>query len=187
VTSPSITRSYGTAAGAKVQSAKLSDVKRATLAFLVVVALSGCLGKFRDPLEQKTSHGPTARQFWTLKMMMANDREPRIEERRHWEDQLELQIERYLRQHPEAANALHVTSFRFDKQVVTGMTKEQVLILLGAPEAVTVDQAAMEKLARRYWKELQGNVTEAWVYDLGWRFFFSGDKLLSITQYLERG
>jgi hypothetical protein len=161
-------------------------VKRTALALVVIVALSGCLGKFRGPLEQRTSHGPTARQFWTLKMMVANDREPRIEERRHWEDQLDQQIERYLRQNPEAANALHVTSFRFDKQVVTGMTKEQVLILLGAPEALTVDQAEMEKLARRYWKELQGNVTEAWVYDLGWRFFFSGGKLLSITQYLER-
>ena len=44
----------------------------------------------------------------------------------------------------------------------------------------------MEKLARRYWKELQGNVTEAWVYDLGWRFYFTGPKLVAITQYLER-
>jgi hypothetical protein len=118
--------------------------------------------------------------------MMANDREPRLEERRHWEDQLEQTIDRYLRANPEAANALHVTSFRYDKQVVTGMSKEQVLILLGAPEAVTVDQGEMEKLARKYWKELAGNVTEAWVYDLGWRMFFSGNKLLTITQYLER-
>jgi hypothetical protein len=176
----------GTPPEQKCKSARLSRVKRAAAVAVVIVALSGCLGKFRAPLEQKTSHGPTARQFWTLKMMIANDREPRIEERRHWEDQLELQIEQYLRQNPEAANALHVTSFRYDKQVVTGMTKEQVLILLGAPEAVTADQAEMEKLARRYWKELQGNVTEAWVYDLGWRFFFSGGTLRSITQYLER-
>jgi len=161
-------------------------VKRAVLALLLVVALGGCLGKFRAPLEQRTSHGPTARQFWLLKQMTMNSREPTIEERRHWEDQLDQQIAQYLRLNPEAANALHVLSFRFEKQVVTGMTKEQVIILLGAPEAVTTDPVEMEKLARRYWKELQGNVTETWVYDLGWRFYFTGTKLVAITQYLER-
>lgn len=168
-----------------MQPVKLGRVKRLAVALVVLVALSGC-GKFRPPLEQKTSHGPTARQFWLVKQMVANDREPSLEERRHWEDQLDQQISLYLRQNPEAASALHVASFRFDKQVVTGMTKEQVLILLGAPEVVTSEQAEMEKLARRYWKELQGNVTEAWVYDLGWRFYFTGPKLMAITQYLER-
>ena len=124
-------------------------MKRTVAAVLVVVALGGCgLGKFRAPLEQRTSHGPTAQQFWTLKQMIANDREPNIDERRHWEDQLDQQIALYLRQNPDAANALHVSSFRFDKQVVTGMTKEQVLILLGAPEAVSSDAAEMEKLAQ---------------------------------------
>ena len=160
-------------------------MKRAAVTLLVVLVLSGC-AKFRPPLEQKTSHGPTARQFWLLKMMSANDREPSLDERRHWEDQLDQQISVYLQKNPEAASALHLTSFRFDKQVVTGMTKEQVMILLGAPETVTAEQAEMEKLARRYWKDLQGNVTEAWVYDLGWRFYFTGPKLVAITQYLER-
>jgi len=166
--------------------ARLNCVKRTVVAVLVVIALGGCLGKFRPPLEQRTSHGPTARQFWMMKQYIANDREPSLDERRHWEDQLELQIAQYLRQNQDAANALHVSAFRFDKQVVTGMTKEQVLILLGAPEAVTSDAGEMEKLGRKYWKDLQGNVTEAWVYDLGWRFFFSGQNLAAITQYLER-
>jgi len=165
--------------------ARLSRVKRLAVALVVIVALSGC-ARFRPPLEQKTSHGPTARQFWLLKQLVANEREPSMDERRHWEDQLDQRISQYLRENPEAANALHVSAFRFDKQVVTGMTKEQVMILLGAPEAVTADQGEMEKLARRYWKDLQGNVTEAWVYDLGWRFYFTGPKLVAITQYLER-
>ena len=160
-------------------------MKRLAVVLVAVLALSGC-ARFRPPLEQRTSHGPTARQFWLLKQMVANDREPSLDERRHWEDQLDQQIAQYLRQNPEAASALYVSSFRFDKQVVTGMTKEQVLILLGAPETVTNDQSIMEQLARRYWKDLQGNVTEVWVYDLGWRFFFAGPKLFTITQYLER-
>ena len=166
------------------QPARLGRVKWSVL-LLLFVALAGC-ATFREPLDQKTSHGPTAKQFWTLKQYVENKREPSLDERRHWEDELDQKIAAYLRKDPEAASALHVSAFRFDKQVVTGMTKEQVLILLGAPEAVTSDQAAMEKLARKYWKDLQGNVTEAWVYDLGWRFYFSGPKLVAITQYLER-
>ena len=98
----------------------------------------------------------------------------------------QLQIQRYLIQNPEAANSLNVASFRFDKRVIVGMTKEQVLLLLGPPEGLTTDQGQMEKLARRFWKEMEGNVTEAWSYPLGWQFFFTGPKLAEITQYLER-
>ena len=155
------------------------------VAALAVLLLAGC-AKWGPPLEQRTTHGPTARQFWVLRMAMANTREPSIEERRHWEDQLETRIEKYLHEHPEDANALHVSSFRFTKQVVTGMSKEQVMILLGPPEGVTADQAAMAKAARRYWKDMEGNVTEAWAYPLGWTFFFTGPRLTEITQYLER-
>jgi hypothetical protein len=160
-------------------------VKGAAVALAAVLLLAGC-ATWGPPLEQRTTQGPTARQFWVLRMMLANDREPTLDERRHFEDQLEIQIQRYLAVHPEAANALHVSSFRFTKQVVAGMAKEQVLILLGPPEGVTENQAEMEKLARRYWKQIEGNVTEAWVYPLGWRFYFAGQNLAEITQYLER-
>ena len=119
-------------------------------------------------------------------MSMLNNRDPTLDERRHWEDQLETRIDQYLHAHPEDAGALTVSAFRFNKQVVTGLTKEQVLILLGPPEGVSADQAAMEKAARRYWKDMQGNVTEAWSYPLGWTFFFTGPRLTYITQYLER-
>jgi hypothetical protein len=160
-------------------------VKWPAAALAAVLLLAGC-ATWGPPLEQRTTQGPTARQFWVLRTMLANDREPTLDERRHFEDQLEIQIQRYLAVHPEAANALHVPSFRFTKQVVTGMAKEQVLILLGPPEGVTENQAEIEALARRYWKQLQGNVTEAWIYPLGWRFYFAGQSLVEITQYLER-
>ena len=138
------------------------------------------------PVEQRTSQGPTARQFWMLRSVMANNREPSLDERRHFDDQLELRISQYLGQHPEDANSLQVSSFRFDKRVVVGQSKEQVLILLGGPMAVTSDQAEMEKLAGRFWKEIQGNVTECWVYPVGWRIFFTGPRVSEITQYLEK-
>ena len=154
-------------------------------ALAAVLLLAGC-AKWSPPLEQRTTHGPTARQFWVLQMSILNNRDPTLDERRHWEDQLETRIDQYLHAHPEDAGALTVSAFRFNKQVVTGLSKEQVLILLGPPEGVTADQAVMEKAARRYWKDMQGNVTEAWSYPLGWTFFFTGPRLTYITQYLER-
>ena len=165
--------------------ARLARVKSTAAWLAAALLLTACMS-LGPPLEQRTTQGPTARQFWTLKMMMMNNREPSIDERRHWEDQLDLEIQRYLTLHPEAANSLNVASFRFDKRVIAGMAKEQVLLLLGPPEGLTTDQGEMEKLARKYWKEMQGSVTEAWVYPLGWRFFFTGANLKEITQYLER-
>jgi len=159
----------------------------ALAAFLVLNALLGlsACAKWAQPIDQRTTLGPTARQFWVLRMV-SNNREPKIDERRMWEDDLDLQIQRYLMTNPEAASSLNVTTFRFNKQVTTGMTKEQVLILLGPPEGVTQDQAQMEKIARRFWPQIKGNVTEAWVYPLGWNLYFAGQKLVDITQYLER-
>jgi hypothetical protein len=150
-----------------------------------ILLLAGCAAP-TPAVEQRTSQGPTARQFWMLRSMV-NNREPSLDERRHFDDQLELRIDQYLAQHPEDANSLQVSSFRFDRRVVTGMSKEQVLILLGPPQAVTMDQGQMEKLARRFWKGMQGNVTEAWVYPLGWRIFFTGPRVTEITQYLPAG
>jgi hypothetical protein len=153
---------------------------------LAVLLLGGCATWWAKPVEQRSTHGPTARQMWTLRMAMANGREPKIDERRMWEDDLDLAIQRYLMKDPVAASSLQVSNFRFNKQVVTGMTQEQVLILLGAPEAVTSDQAQMEKIARRYWPQIKGNATEAWIYPLGWNLYFAGPKLVDITQYLEK-
>jgi hypothetical protein len=161
-------------------------VKPFTAPLLAAAVLLAACATLNPPLEQRTSQGPTARQLWTLRSVMANGRQPSLDERRHFEDQLEIRINQYLAQHPEDANSLQVSSFRFDKRAVVGMSKEQILILLGAPDATTADQMAMEKLARRFWPQLKGNVTEAWVYPLGWNIFYAGPRVVDITQYLER-
>ena len=159
---------------------------RAAACLALVLLLVAC-ARLRPPVEQRSTHGPTARQFFVLQMAVANGREPNLDERRHWEDQLDYRIQQYLMKNPEQANSLHVATFRFDKQVVTGMEKEQVTMLLGVPISTTIEPAEMEKLGRKYWRLIQaGNVSEVWVYELGWRFYFSGSKLVDITQYLER-
>ena len=167
------------------EPARLARVKSPAALLAATILLAGCMTS-SPPEERRTSQGPTARQFWTLRSVMENNREPSLDERRHFEDQLELRISQYLAQHPEDANSLQVSSFRFDKRVVVGQSKEQVLILVGGPVAVTDNQADMEKLAGRFWKEIQGNVTECWVYPVGWRIFFTGSRVSEITQYLEK-
>jgi hypothetical protein len=42
----------------------------------------------------------------------------------------------------------------------------------------------MAELARKYWDDMKDRTTEAWSYPLGWSFYFSGDRLVEITQYV---
>jgi hypothetical protein len=134
--------------------------------------------------EQRTTQGPLAEDLWMTSVILANGREPNFDERRHWNNQMEYKISQYLNKHPEAANSLEVSTFRFVRQVSVGQTAEQVVILLGPPRSKTSDEAEMEKLARAYWPSIKGNASEVWVYPAGWRLYFKDSKLVDITQYL---
>lgn len=157
-------------------------VRLASVLVAATIVAAGCAT--RGEVEQRTTQGPTALQMFNLKVLAETGREPMFEEKRVWDQQIEDLIGAYLRAHPEKANALDVTTFRFLRQVTVGMDKEQVLILLGAPALVSGDQAQLEKIARRYWPQIQGNATEVWVYPLGWNMFFAGQRLIDITQYV---
>lgn len=147
-----------------------------------VLLLAGC-ASYRTK-EQRTTQGPLAEDMWMHHVILANGREPNFDERRHWNNQMELKISQYLYKNPEAANSLEVSTFRFTRQVSIGQSEEQVLILLGPPSAKTTDQAEMEKLARGYWPSIKGNASEVWVYPAGWRLYFKDSKVVDITQYL---
>ena len=154
-----------------------------TVVALVALAAAGCIPR-RGPVEQRSTQGPTSTQMLNLRVLSEAGREPTFEERRQWDSQVEDKISAYLREHPEKASALDVSTFRYLRQVAVGMDKEQVLILLGAPVLVSGDQAQMEKIARVYWPQIKGNATEVWVYPLGWNMFFAGQRLIDITQYV---
>jgi hypothetical protein len=157
---------------------------RTALAILPVL-LVGCAVMKPAAIDQRSPTGPTAEQVYVSRTLLQAGREPTFEERLRWNDTLDRQISRYLAEHPEAANNYDVAAFRFEKQPAVGMTKEQVLVLLGTPDSMTTDPAEVEKLARGFWPQIKtGGVGEAWVYPLGWRFFFAGPQLSAITQYL---
>ena len=157
---------------------------RAVLA--VVLTATACASSPRPPLEQRTTQGPGAEVLWTYRVAVANGRGPTFEERLHWERELDQAISRYLAQDQEFANSPQVSTFRFARQAAVGMSKEQVTILLGAPERTTTDAAEIETLAGKFGPEVRPRATEAWVYPMGWRFYFSGSRVVDITQHQPR-
>ena len=156
---------------------------RVVLLVSALILVAGCKSA---PVEQRTSHGPSAEEFFFLQSVMTNRREPTFDERRYWEGQLDFRISQYLNQHPEDANSLDVSTFKFYRRAAVGQSKEQVMILLGAPLAVTSDGGEIEKLAHRYAPLIKGNATEAWAYPVGWTIYFAGTRVMDITQYLEK-
>lgn len=160
----------------------LPGMNARTSIVLALLLLSGCASVAR--IDQRTTQGPTAKQMWVYRVMTDNRREPTFEETTHWDTQLDRRISRYLVEHPEVANSDDVSTFRAERQVTVGMSKEQVAILLGPPAQTTTNTAEMEKLARRFWPQIKGHATESWVYPLGWRMFFAGDRVIDITQFV---
>ena len=159
----------------------IPDVKRIAIVALALI-MAGCY--WARVKEQRTTEGPLAEDIWTMKVLMVNGREPNFDERRRWDNLMEQRIGQYLREHPEAANAMDVSTFKFIRQVSVGQTSEQVLILLGPPMSRTADQVEMEKLARQFWPSVkEGEPTEAWVYPSGWRIYIKDKTVVDITQY----
>ena len=159
----------------------IPDVKRIAIVALALI-VAGCY--WGHVKEQRTTEGPLAEDIWTMKVLMVNGREPNFDERRRWDNVMEQRIGQYLREHPEAANSMDVSTFKFIRQVSVGQTSDQVLILLGPPMSRTGDQAEMEKLARHFWPSVkEGEPTEAWVYPSGWRIYIKDKTVVDITQY----
>jgi hypothetical protein len=157
------------------------------IALVVGLALlGGCAA--RGPVEQRTTQGPSAQQLWAWRMKSQLGREPSFDERRFFDDQLEATIARYLDEHPEDANAIGVSMFRFDRQVAVGMSQEQVRILLGPPLKRTADGAQMERQARKFWPAISPRARQAWTYPLGWTVFFGdGERVVDLTQFYRPG
>jgi hypothetical protein len=151
----------------------------------ILLVLAACKTILPD-IDQRVTQGPTATELWTLRMMQQARREPSFDEKRSFESEMDDRIGRYLRDNPEAANALNVSTFRFLKQVTVGMDKGQVEILLGTPATTTRDAAQMQSLSRHFWPDIRGKADEAWSYPLGWVIYFADSKVVDITQYMPR-
>ncbi len=134
-------------------------------------------------VDQVTSEGPTAEKVWKHRFVQANQRTPGFEEKLSFQDQLDTRVRQYLARNPEAANSLRVSNLRFWYQASAGMTREEVRLLLGAPDEVTADPTRMAALARKFWPEVKEKAKESWTYPDGWTLFFDGERLVTLTQY----
>jgi hypothetical protein len=153
---------------------------------VVLLWLAGCATALGPTIDQRTTQGPTAAEFWTVRVMEQTGRTPSFEEKRYFDEELDDRISRYLRDHEEAANSLTLMSFRALKQVTVGMDSGQVEILLGPPLATTRDPQQMQNLARHHWPAIRGKADEAWSYPRGWVIYFAKARVVDITQYLPR-
>jgi hypothetical protein len=144
--------------------------------------LFGPAGCLTAPVEQRAEIGPKAESVWAARVASATRRSPTFEERGAFQDQLEGRIARFLAQNPQVANAYDVHTFRFEKQVAVGMTKEQVTVLLGGPDKTVSDRKEMEKLAAGFWPQMKDKPSEVWVYPLGWRVFIHDGRVVDLVR-----
>ena len=144
------------------------------------VLLGGCA---LFTVDQRASEGPTAEDVWKERFKLVNGRGPSFSETQGFEEQMDAQVREFLRKNPEVGNSYRATHLRLFRQVMVGMTKEEVTLLLGKPHDVTDDAARMEVLARRWWPAVKANAKEAWVYPGGWTLYFDGDALTEMTRY----
>ncbi len=154
------------------------------LAIALIVAGGFLVGACATPtpLVEQTTRGPIAQEIHIARSFAANGREPGWDEKRHYEEELEDKVFKYLREHPELQNETRYSTFRFWRQVSIGSTKEEVKVLLSDPDERTIDPALMASLARRHWSQVQGKAKEAWVYPLGWVLYIDDKAVVSMIR-----
>ena len=106
---------------------------------------------------------------------------PTFDETAKFRDDLASRTSDYLVKHPAIATSPRASQFRFERRVDLGMSKEEVTLLLGAPDAVTVDSDKMKASAEIFWPEVSKKAKEMWTYPSGWSLYFDADFLVDIT------
>ena len=118
-------------------------------ALLLAGALgAGCATSGQETVG-RTGIGPTARELFVARSVMAYGREPSFDETRRWQDRMDDRVSRYLREHPEIEQSDRYSDFSFFRQVTPGSTRGEVQALLDEPDERTIDAALMAVLAGR--------------------------------------
>ena len=152
------------------------------LAGVVAAGLIAAACATPQPVIEQTTRGPIAQEIQIARSFAANGRDMGWDEKRHYEEQLEEKVFKYLREHPDFQNETRYSTFRFWRQVSVGSTKEEVKVLLDDPDERTIDPALMASLARRHWSQVQTKAKEAWVYPLGWVLYIDDKAVVSMIR-----
>ncbi len=146
---------------------------------IVLLVLAGCATAAE--VVQRATEGPTARDIWYSRFFRSYARLPTFDETSAWQDQLDQKVSDYFTQHPEIATSPRASQFRFHRRLSVGMSKEEVTLLAGPPDALTSDRSLMEAAAKQFWPEIGKGAREMWVYPAGWQLYFDGDRLVDLT------
>jgi hypothetical protein len=149
------------------------------LPLLLALGAAACADKLE--VVEQTTQGPTAWDVLAARSLLLNGREPSFDEKRHWDNEVEARIAKYLREHPELEQSPRYTEFRFWRQVAPGATRSEVETLLEEPQERTIDPALMAVLAERHWMELERKAGEAWVY-YAWVIYFDDAAVVGIVR-----
>ncbi len=106
---------------------------------------------------------------------------PTFDESAAFRVELEQRVSDYLTRHPEVSTSPRASHFTFHRRVSVGMSREEVMLLAGAPYEATRDEAQMQAAARQFWPAVKQRAREMWVYPGGWQFYFEGDRLVDLT------
>jgi hypothetical protein len=153
----------------------------APLLMALLVWVTGCATQSADEMVQRTTEGPTAQEVFMTRFANGYGRPPTFDESTAFDEQLEQRVSDYLAKHPDLSTSPRVSRFTFHPRVAVDMTKEEVVLLVGPPTAVTGDKAEMQAAARQFWPEVKEHAKEMWVYPGGWQFYFDGDSLVDLT------
>ena len=147
---------------------------------LGLVLLAGCALVTPGGDLQRATRGPSADEVWLARFLQGYGRLPTFDERTVWKEGFESRILTYLSRRPEVATSLRASQLRTQRVPVVGMQKDEVIVLLEQPDAVTSDQAAMQAAAGRFWPPIEKHAKEMWTYPNGWQLYFDGDQLADV-------
>lgn len=156
---------------------------RSALRLALLGVLLGALGCAPRPTVsvQRATEGPAAEEVYRARFAQGYGRLPTFDESSAWRDDLDRRVGDYLVKHPEVATSPRASQFRFQRRVTLGMTREEVTLLVGTPDATTTEQDVMKLAAEHFWPEIGRRAREMWIYPPGWQLYFDGERLVDVT------
>lgn len=148
-------------------------------------AAAGCAAMKTDNV-QRTTEGPTAEEIFAARFVAGYNRQPTFDETTTFRVEMEQRITDYFTRRPDVASSPRASQIRFARRVSVGMSRDEVLLLVGEPMSSTRDPAVMREAAGSFWPFVQERAQEMWTYPASWRFYFDGAQLLVDLTYVGR-
>ena len=149
--------------------------------FGALVGLAGCGTWGSGPEVHRATEGPTAQEVYMHRFVAGYGRAPTFDETSAFRDDLDQRVSQYLERHPDVSTSPRVSQFAFSRRVAVGMSKEEVVLLVGPPVGMTQEGPRMQEAAKQFWPAIREQAKEMWVYPGQWSLYFNGDQLVDLT------